>query len=695
MAHVQSAAGIRGNKLEPPARCWLVFPDVAMILALTAAVVAISASGPSTTYRYAQLQQIGAVVGTVHAVSDPPGAERSEKYGSWLLPRDQMGGLARKPQLYAWLGAATLMLTGTYNDFTFCLPTVVAAFVAAVLVYFLARRWHGRRAGLLAACLWVAIHHMGKLMYVAVTDMLLTVWIIASVMCADRLLFHRAAPGKQRWWAVGLWITMILGAMTKGWGVLNLILVGLMLALATAVGPGFGAVRHAGGVGRKLLVVLRLILRRWRRAIKATRFGWGMLAMVAVLAPVWIGMFSTGGEEFREIVRFEFLGRVTGRGAVVPHGASAPAIAHLLYYMLPVTVFAAASLLLVRPGAWLSDKSPVFLPLCWIIAVVLPFSLTHGFRPDYLLPCYAGGAIMGAWAVEEVCRRGRGGGRAASAMRHLFAAVAIVLSLCVALVAAAFLYHGLLPASLAKGLKMPPVDVIRPWTWYIMPALVAAGVIGLATAILASLRWRVRTVTAVAIVGMLAVMFFDRHVLTTAAKTGDGERLVRFAMEARGKIAGESFSVYRAEKLGTEPYVGRFARRIGSADAYDELVKRGTEPARAAETHAEQALKALAGGKASWLVTCDRGLVELGAYRIDDHAEFKLKMDNGRKVRFRTDPDSFGTVVVQTQPIVSQEWGRVYLVRLDAGKLQALCLDRIWLQAEWTGHRSGKQDDDD
>jgi 4-amino-4-deoxy-L-arabinose transferase-like glycosyltransferase len=204
--------------------------DVLLVLLVVGAVIGIVAVAPSNTYDYAQLQQIGAVVGTIHS-------------GDWLLPRDQLGLLARKSQLYAWIGAPILMATGIYNDFTFRLPTVIASLVAGVLVYFLGRRWYGRSAGLLAALLWATAHHMGKLIYIALTDMLLAVWVLASMMCADRLLFHRAPPDKRRRWVLGLWVTMILGAMTKGWGVLNLILVGGTLALATAAGPGFGALR--------------------------------------------------------------------------------------------------------------------------------------------------------------------------------------------------------------------------------------------------------------------------------------------------------------------------------------------------------------------------------------------------------------------------------------------------------------------
>ena len=74
----------RNHQLNAAARRTVL--DVALVLLVVGAVIAISATAPSNTYTYAQLQQIGAVVGTVQS-------------GNWLLPRDQLRGLARKPQL--------------------------------------------------------------------------------------------------------------------------------------------------------------------------------------------------------------------------------------------------------------------------------------------------------------------------------------------------------------------------------------------------------------------------------------------------------------------------------------------------------------------------------------------------------------------------------------------------------------------
>ena len=181
--------------------------DLAVVLLLVGVVVAIAAAAPSHLYAYAQLKRVGSAIAMLQT-------------GNWLLPVNQTGGIASKPQLYPWLLAAALKLTGRYDDFVFRLPTIVAGLLTAAMVYFLARRWYGRRVALLAGCLWATMLHMGRMMYLAATDMLLTACVTASILCADRLLFHRA-PRRHRWkWVVGLWASMILGALAKGWGAL-------------------------------------------------------------------------------------------------------------------------------------------------------------------------------------------------------------------------------------------------------------------------------------------------------------------------------------------------------------------------------------------------------------------------------------------------------------------------------------------
>ena len=349
-----------------------VVRDVPIVLALVGVVVAIAAHGPSHTFRFAQQWQVGAAIDALNS-------------GRWLLPHNQQGELFRKPQLYTWMLALCLKATGSYNDFVFRLPTIAAAMATALMVYALGRRWYCRRVGLLAACLWVTALHMSKLTYVALTDMLFAMWITLSVVCADRLLFHPAPQKRRSFWAAGLWASIILGAITKGWGVANLPIVVGFVAISAILWPGFKLLRRARWPEEELGLVFRLITRRLWRAMKAVSFGWGMLAFAAVMAPLWGAMWLVGGDDFRRLVHFEIWQRITGTGPSPPKPGSAPRITYLLYYQLPASVFAIVSLLLVPLRRWFNRAGPVCLPLCWVLAVFLPYSIAHGFRPDYLL----------------------------------------------------------------------------------------------------------------------------------------------------------------------------------------------------------------------------------------------------------------------------------------------------------------------
>jgi 4-amino-4-deoxy-L-arabinose transferase-like glycosyltransferase len=683
--------------------------DIGVVVLVVAAVIAIAAHAPSDTYAFAQYRQIGAVLGTLNG-------------GQWLLPRNHEGRLARKPQLYAWLCAPVVWATGAYEDFVFRAPTLAAAVATGVMVYLLGRRWYGRRAGLLAGCLWGTLLHMSKLSYIATTDMLLTVWFTASVLCVDRLVFHPVRRGSRLRWVVGLWATVILGALSKGWGVASIPLIAVMIAIAAAVGPGFKAARLAGGFGGKLGLGARLVARRWWGASRAIGLLPGLGAVLVVLGLLFLAMLSVGGEEFKDILRYEVWRRATGEGEGAPLAGSVPPAAALLFFTLPASVFAVGALVLTGPGRWFWRKGPLCIPLCWIAAVVIPYSLVHGFRPDYLLPCYAAVALMGGWAVDEIARRGRGSGKITGVLRHVFAAAPVILGLTVVCMGLALLYPREATELVGRLLGRWPkvVESVRtslaapeaagPETWAMLAAAVVLGVVVPVVGVWASLRWRLRTVVAAAIVAMIGVVFLDTHFLSRHARAGDGENILRFARQVRPLIDDEGFAVYRMEKLGTELYLGRFGRLIRLPE------DRCPTGAASRPLGPLDALNALG---ETWLLTCDRGLVELGAAQLDQTGDFTLPMDlsfpdqqgssvltggagtlewgpDGRCVlvvdkargyvlpvdpsalkrdkegqwllkvslSFRVHPGQLGRIVAFSPPIRSQRWGRMYLIRL-------------------------------
>lgn len=633
--------------------------DLSAVLLVTAICMGISAHSPSDTYAFAQLRQIGATIGSLNS-------------GNWVLPRTQEDRVARKGPMYAWILAPVLAATGIYDEIIFRIPTILGTFVTAGLVYILGRRWFGRREGLIAGCLWGCMLHMGKLAFIATTDMLLTAWFTASIFCLDRVLFHRAPRKKRFRWVVGFWLTILGGVLTKGWGLANIVPIGLTVLLATGIGHGFSVLRRERSIGGKVGLLVRILGRRWWRAIHATHAIGGIVLVLAILVVLFVVMADVGGRDFRDTLYREVWQRFTGEGGVLaPPSSSLPPVVTLIYFTLPASVFALGGLLLLKPRRWLRGSSPVSLPIFWILGLVIPYSFSHGFRPDYLLPCYAAVALMAAWATEQMCRRGREGGKVAEILRHAFAATPLLIALAVIVIGAIFLFHIPMPKSLGKAFG--ETDAVRVESWWILGAAVAIAIGILVLTVWSSLQWKIRNLAFASVAAMLCLLFVDGHFLSRHAKTADGDHMVDFGRQVRKIIGGDEFAVYRMEKLCTEIYIGRFGKRILYPASIPPGIAIGAGNLDANTPRPLDALNQFAG---RWLLTCDRGLLELGACAPDPNGDVILeiekprsktraKAEDGEKRFYRVFPAQLGRVCVSGEPIRSQRWGRMYLIELS------------------------------
>jgi 4-amino-4-deoxy-L-arabinose transferase-like glycosyltransferase len=598
--------------------------DLLIIIALAAAVVAISATAPPSSHAHAQNYQIDCLLSAA-------------RDGQWLLPRSQTRGLDRKPPLYVWLGAPVLQVTGIYNDFTYRVPNVVAFATLAAMIYFLGKRWYGRRAGLLAACLWLTCIHMGKLSYMALTDMLLSLFFAGAVACADRLLFHKAAP-MHRWkWAVGLWTCVVMGALSKGWGLVNIPLLGLMLAVATGTGAGFRlpAARSRGSMRLACL----LVLRRWKRAASSVHLLAGLAAVAAVLAPIILAMWHYGGQEFEGVVQQEVWQRLTETRAypAILRGTSPPI--SLLYYTLPASAFAVAGAMLVRPRRWLVGRSPLRLPLAWVAAFVAPFSISTGFRPDYLAPCYAAVALMAGWGIDRLAKLGPRPGWA-SVARHTMALAACTGSAMLVLLPLNLVIHPYLPHEIAEWIHVP--KWVPPVTFWIVMSLPLLGAAMLWMIVRASLRWRIMHVAGLTIALMLGILFTDRHIQSRHATDPDGLTMRNFVDAIRPIIGEEPYAICAAENACVPMYLGRFGHRVLPATAERELNELGCR----------------------WLVTSDKGLAASGSAKEDPAGPYHFRVRK-RRFRFTTEPQQLGEVrCVSERDIETHEFGRLYLIEL-------------------------------
>lgn len=608
--------------------------DLALLMLLTAAMVCLRAAAPSNTYSYAQFWQIRASLD-------------HRQGGSWVLPMiDREGNPARKPQLYAWMLTGSMALAEAVgldptSDPVFRAPSILAAAISAVLVYLLGLRWFGRQAGLFAAGLWLTGLHMNKLIYLATTDMLLNVWLLACLFCVDRLTFH---PARRRGrWLVGFWACMVAAGLAKGWGIVNFAVLGLFLALAGGLGPGFAAMRRVRRF-RKVRLAVRLVGRRWWAVLRRIHLGWGLLVMGLVMVPLGYAMLQIGGQTFRDKLHFEVVQRVTGAGEHAPHASAIPGFVWLLYNTLPASIPATGAFLLVPWRRWLGRRSPLALPGWWIIAVLLAFGIPAGFRPDYLLPAYAGVALLAGWAITEADRRWDG--PVGKHLRRIVQAIPFVVAAGLSAGAGLYLLRDRLPEDWADALPGP--GTIEPATAWTLGVLLAGGAAGLFLATAGVRRRRLGLSVAALCIGMAGMAGLYSHLWSRQARTGDGEEMVRFAERIEPILGEEPFVTYCAKKLGTEVYLGRLVPALG-----------GVPPKLFAD---------LAESDARWLVVSDIGLLHAGAYTPDPQGAFKLtRTQDGKKVkqRFEPRPETLGRVAAKSDsPIEFESWGRLYLIEL-------------------------------
>jgi hypothetical protein len=125
----------------------------------------------------------------------------------------------------------------------------------------------------------------------------------------------------------------------------------------------------------------------------------------------------------------------------------------------------------------------------------------------------------------------------------------------------------------------------------------------------------------------------------------------RFAQRARQIVGDDRVATFWTDSLCVRPYLGR----LGPL-----LARPGAPKALPIQIH----MKDLASNGVRWLITCDRGLVEMGQFREVAEGNYKIRI--GDKVRtFRTMPELLSDgQVVHSEPILAKYWGRLCLIRL-------------------------------
>jgi 4-amino-4-deoxy-L-arabinose transferase-like glycosyltransferase len=292
--------------------------------------------------------------------------------GDWLFPR--VGGdlYQDKPPLYFWLLTSAYAVTGSVRA-SFLLPSLLASFGILGLVYDLGRRIAGRHAGLLAALTLACTVQFLTTMRSAQIDATLCFVMTLSLYGLLRHLLWGPAWG---WYAAGGFAAG-LGVITKGVGFLPILMPLVYLVMRKR---GWQQLpRFSGG---------------WRWSIAPVAM---LLGICVWFVPMLIGAASRGAEYAAYRDEILFRQTVTRYGKAWHH--------HEPWYFFLVQVIPLLwlpfSLLFfwLFPrwrDAWRARDARVWLPLGWVLVMLLFFSASPGKRGIYVNPALPAIAIAAA-----------------------------------------------------------------------------------------------------------------------------------------------------------------------------------------------------------------------------------------------------------------------------------------------------------
>lgn len=291
-----------------------------------------------------------------------------------------------KPPLALWCAVLSFHLFGV-SEFAARFPVALAASLLTLLVYGFGARWFGRLAGLLAAAL-VALN---PLLFGTARQMTMDIhqsfWFAAALVCFFAAYQSKTPRGK--WLSLGMWACCGLSFMAKSVPGLFPLFVAFVFTLL-----------------HERLQVQPV----WRR-IRDTKPLPGLLLLAAIIAPWHILAYRAHGEIFYQeywVLHHVALLRGADFDHAQPFWYYIPALLLGLFpwsLFLPVAVWQALRSKTIEPAADSPPDAPVarLFVLVWTLSIFLLFSLMTSKLVSYLLPMYAGAALLvGDWMARAV-----------------------------------------------------------------------------------------------------------------------------------------------------------------------------------------------------------------------------------------------------------------------------------------------------
>lgn len=301
--------------------------------------------------------------------------------GDWLIPR--VGGVLYpdKPPLFFWFMAVVNAVTGSQRV-AFLTPTFVAGLAVLWLVHDLARRLWDRQTALWAGAALLATLQFPLQMKAGQIDGFLCLWTTLGLYGLCR---HVILGPDWRWYGIA-GFACGLGVITKGVGFLPFL---LFIPWLAAVRIGWSLPPEQGGI-------------RWLLAPAA------FLGAIALwLVPM---LLATSGSADPDLLQYRdnILFKQTVTRYADAWGHLRPSW-YLFTNAVPWLWLPLTFLLPWLVSAWrrdLKQRSVTTLMLgCWILLVLLFFSLSDGKRSVYILPAAPALALLAAPHLPVIIAR--------------------------------------------------------------------------------------------------------------------------------------------------------------------------------------------------------------------------------------------------------------------------------------------------
>lgn len=292
------------------------------------------------------------------------GARLMVEQGEWLTPHAPDEQALNKPPLTYWLIGISYKLFGvSYGSAR--LPSVIAALGVLGIVYAFGFQLGGIRAGTISAAILATSYLFLNFARMAMSDMLLTMFVSASLSCFALAL----RSGSQTNLVLIGYVSLALGVLTKG--PVALLLVALPISF-------------------------ELLITRSRMDLVRLRLALGLPLLLLIAAPYFVLVYARRGAD---PLKFFFFGENLQRFTGQVYGA----LGRPFWYELACffSNFAPWSLLIVL-AIWIDWRTqqggvldhPKRILYLWLATTILLFSMSNFKLDYYLLPAMPAAALI-------------------------------------------------------------------------------------------------------------------------------------------------------------------------------------------------------------------------------------------------------------------------------------------------------------